>query len=249
MTDLFNHRRAPILDGRLSAAMELADNTKVFADIGADHGRLSTVLLLADPARRALVADISAAALSKAQRRIQWMGLADRAVFSVADGLDALDSMTDCVPDTIFILGMGGDTVSGILRRGQSRLRGSALILGAQTELPLVRSALVETGYRISREIIASENERDYILIRAEKALADEPEYSEEELLLGPVLLQECPESWEPVLKRRERLLTQGITAMNSAMRTRDAERLALFKRELEYVQRALERIHSGKEE
>lgn len=249
MTDLFNHRRAPILDGRLSAAMELAADTKVFADIGADHGRLSTVLLLADPDRRALVADISAAALSKAQTRIQRMGLAGRAVFSVADGLDALDAMEDCIPDTIFILGMGGDTVSGILRRGENKLRGSALILGAQTELPLVRSALVETGYRIRQEIIACENERDYILIRAEKAHENEPDYSEEELLLGPVLLRTCPENWESVLKRRERLLTQGITAMNSAMRARDADRLALFTRELGYVRRALERLHSRKEE
>ena len=249
MTDLFNHRRAPILDGRLSAAMELAGNTRIFADIGADHGRLSTVLLLNDPERRGLVADISASALSKATARIQRMGLADRAVFAVADGLDALDAMTDCVPDTIFILGMGGDTVSGILRRGQTKLRGSALILGAQTELPLVRSALVDTGYQINAEIVVCENGRDYILIRAESAQENAPNYTEEELLLGPVLLQECPKSWEPVLLRRERLLMQGINAMNATMRSKDSDRLALFTRELGYVQNALSKLHSGKDE
>ena len=93
MTDYTHMRRAPILDGRLSAAMALAGQPKLFADIGADHGRLSVVMLLADPKRRALVADVSAAALSKAQARISWMGLTDRAVFAVADGLDALDSL------------------------------------------------------------------------------------------------------------------------------------------------------------
>ena len=51
MTDLVTKRRAPILDGRLSAAMELAENCRVFADIGADHGRLSTVMLLQDENR------------------------------------------------------------------------------------------------------------------------------------------------------------------------------------------------------
>ena len=58
MTD-GSHRRAPTLDGRLSAAMALAEGTQVFADIGAGHGRLSAVLLLSG-ARRALVADVSA---------------------------------------------------------------------------------------------------------------------------------------------------------------------------------------------
>jgi len=229
--------------------MELAGNTGIFADIGADHGRLSTVLLLNDPARRALVADISAAALSKAKTRIERMGLADRAVFAVADGLDALDAMTVCIPDTIFILGMGGDTVSGILRRGRDKLRGSALILGAQTELPLVRTALAETGYRLRREIVVCENGRDYILIRAEAAPEDAPGYTEEELLLGPVLLQECPESWKPVLLRRERLLTQAISAMHSSLRSKDTERLAAFIRELGYVQNALAKLPSGKDE
>ena len=65
MTD-GTHRRAPLLDGRLSAAMALAQGAQVFADIGADHGRLSAVMLLSG-ARSALVADISAAALEKAR--------------------------------------------------------------------------------------------------------------------------------------------------------------------------------------
>jgi tRNA A22 N-methylase len=47
--------------------MELAENCHVFADIGADHGRLSTVLLLQDESRFALVADISPLALEKAR--------------------------------------------------------------------------------------------------------------------------------------------------------------------------------------
>jgi len=249
LTDLFNHRRTPILDGRLSAAMELAGKTKAFADIGADHGRLSTVLLLKDPERKALVADISASALSKARTLIDRFGLTNRAVFSVANGLDALDACSEWTPDTIFILGMGGETVSGILRRGKEKLQGACLILGAQTELPMVRSALVEIGYRIQREVVACENERDYILICAEFAEAQEVCYSEAELLLGPGLLQDLPQNWNPVLKRRLRLLKQGIQAMASSGNARDSERLALFQRELYYVQNALNQLSSGKDE
>lgn len=243
MTDSITIRRAPILDGRLSAAVELAGNTKLFADIGADHGRLSAVLLLKDPQCRALVADISSAALSKAQTRITRMGLEKQAVFCVADGLDALDALQKETPDTVFVLGMGGDTVSGILLRGAYRLRGAQLVLGAQTELPLVRETLCKIGYRIRREVVANENNRDYVLLLAQSAESKESAYTEEELLLGPVLLRELPSNWLPVLQRRERLLKQGLQAMASSQSEKDSERFQLFQRELSYVQQAMEKI------
>ena len=66
--------------------MALAQGAQVFADIGADHGRLSAVMLLSG-ARSALVADISAAALEKARKRLHALGLDNRATFAVADGL------------------------------------------------------------------------------------------------------------------------------------------------------------------
>ena len=123
MTD-GTHRRAPLLDGRLSAAMALAQGAQVFADIGADHGRLSAVMLLSG-ARSALVADISAAALEKARKRLHALGLDNRATFAVADGLAALDALKQ-PPDTVFVLGMGGETIGGILYRGHTRLVGAS---------------------------------------------------------------------------------------------------------------------------
>lgn len=244
MTDLVKPRRAPILDGRLSAAMALAGAVDTFADIGADHGRLSAVMLRGG-AKHALITDVSAAALSKAQKRITNLGLTDRATFAVADGLAALDTVRDMRFDAVFILGMGGDTVSGILLRGYERLHGAALILGAQTELPMVRDALCKIGYRIRREIIAAESGRDYVLMRAEPSLTDEALYTEEERLLGPVLLKEKPLSWLPMLTRRHRLLQNGIQAMRANPHDKDSRRLALFERELVYTRHALDALHA----
>lgn len=236
-------RRAPILDERLSAALALAGDCRNFADIGADHGRLSAVLLLEDSRRRGLVADISAMALSKAQGRISHLGLADRARFAVADGLEALAG-----EDTVLILGMGGATIRDILTRGASRLQGASLILGPHTEAPLVREALEAIGYRIRKEQIVRDAGRDYLLLRATPAEPGESPYSEEELWLGPVLLRELPPSWLPVLTRRERLLSQGIRAMRKANRERDASRLARDEREYGYVVRALARMRKDEE-
>jgi len=240
LTDLMMKRRAPLLDGRLSAAMALAENCRMFADIGADHGHLSAAMLLQDDSRRALIADISAPALQKARDLIARLNLGSRVTFSVANGMDALDNLINEIPDTVFVLGMGGDTVSGILRRGIHKLNAAAVILGAQTDLPLVRKTLCECGYRICREVVASEAGRDYVLIRAEVGQAA---YSEEERLLGPVLLRELPANWAPLLERRKRLLENGLTAMRATRLEKDAERLALFEREIGYVHKALDRL------
>lgn len=240
MTDQLTKRRAPLLDGRLSAAMALAENCRMFADIGADHGRLSAVMLLSDEKRRALVADISAPALQKSRDLITRLGLNSRVTFAVANGLDALDSLTDEQPDTVFILGMGGDTVSGIIRRGADKLHGAALILGAQTDLPMVRQTLSESGYGICREVVASEGKHDYVLIRAE---AGQASYTEQELLLGPVLLREMPQNWLVLLERRMSLLQKGLQAMRAGNLEKDAARLALFERESGYIQQVMERL------
>ena len=242
MTDgLF--RRTPILDGRLSAAMALAEGTQVFADIGADHGRLSAVMLLSG-ARHALVADISAAALEKARRRLHALDLDSRVTFAVADGLAALD-MLKHAPDTVFVLGMGGETICGILRRGRARLGGAALILGAQTDLPMVRRTVCEVGYRIRREVIASAGGRDYVLMRCTPALAGEAAYTECECILGPGLLRAPSPEWRHMLERRMRLLGQEITAMEKAGLEKDRERLAMNRRELGYVTGQLRRMQT----
>ena len=231
------------MDGRLSAAMELAENCRVFADIGADHGRLSTVLLMEDESRFGLVADISKLALDKARTLIGRMGLESRAVFAVSDGLNALDTVQDKRIDTVFVLGMGGETVSGILMRGQSKLKGAALILGAQTDVPLVRRTLVAIGYRIRRETVVREAKHDYVLIRATAAETGENAYTEEELLLGPCLMKDMPQNWLSLLEGRHRLLAQGIQAMRAAGLEKDAERLRLFEREIGYIETAMAKL------
>ena len=235
-------RRAPMLDGRLSAAMALAGAAETFADIGADHGRLSAVMLLTGGAEHGLVADVSAAALQKARARLHGLGLDERVTYAVADGLDAMDALGGRRADVVFILGMGGETLCRILRRGCGKLGGAALVLGAQTDLPLVRGTLCAVGYRIREERLAEAGGRSYLLMRCTPALLDEAAYSERECLLGPVLLKERPPAWIEALIRRARLLEHDIAAMRRGRRAKDAQRLALCERELDYIDQELGR-------
>jgi len=234
--------RAPRLDARLRAAADWVAPCGVCADIGCDHGRFGAVLLRENRCRRLLAADVSAMALEKARARLAALGLLDRAVFAVADGLDALSALPDGRADTVCILGMGGDTVAGILRRGQTRLQGAALILGAQTELSPTRMAIQQIGYRITDERVADAGGRLYLLMRAEPAPAGAPPYTDKELLLGPRLLARLPPEWRPWLMRRNRLLGEAAAAMRAAA-GRDAARLAETERELRYTQEALQAL------
>jgi len=243
-----------LLDGRLSAAYELVQPCKLCADIGADHGKLSAALLGDGRAEHMLVTDISEKALAKARKLLAYARLSDRATFAVADGLDALDALRGKQADVVCIVGMGGDTIAGVLRRGENRLCGAALVLGAQTELPVLRQALCDIGYRLREERVAEAASRPYILMRATPSAENEPLYTEKELLLGPCLLRELPAGWEQVLRRKERLLETAIAAMEQAesqkkpdaMPTeqatsqRKSNRLPIAKQELVYIQETL---------
>lgn len=234
------HKRGLQLDSRLSAALQMAMPFDISADIGADHGQLSAFILLNQLAKQALIADVSDKALEKARKCIHELKLDDQAIFAVADGLDALDALSPLHADVIFILGMGGETMSGILRRGASRLHGATLILGAHTEIPLVRQTIQEIGYQITDEDVAKVDRFSYILMKCQPAANAQVRYTQRELLLGPILLQTYPALWIPMLARKKASLEQGIRAMSASTAQLHTMRLKQFKLELGYVDDAL---------
>ena len=188
--------RYPALDARLQAAADLFTACDTGADIGADHGRLSCYLLHTERCRRMIVADISADSLQKAKRLLSLHSLHDRAVFRVADGLDALEERAECVA----ICGMGGRAMGEILRRGRDRLCGADLVLSCHTEIPLLRATLCEICYHIETERLVRAKNRFYIIM---KALPGAAQYTAKELYLGPVLLQGKEPLWLEYLQWR----------------------------------------------
>ena len=174
------------LDERLNMLAALTPVCPVAADVGADHGFLGAWLLENRRCERVQFLDISAPSLEKARRLIEDMQLEERSVFSVGDGLEALVEPAQ----TVIIAGMGGQTVAGIIERGRERLRGARLIMQPNVGLYELRKKLMELGFAIVEERLARAGGRWYVGIAAEEGIAD---YSEEELLAGPVLLRERP--------------------------------------------------------
>lgn len=153
-----------MLDERLSLAADLYEPCDWGADIGTDHALLPCHLLHAGICKHMIAADVSAKALAHARENLTRHHLLDRAEIIRADGLDAVIRPCGCIS----LMGMGGETMADILRRGQMRLQGAVLVLGAHTELHRVREAICDIGYHIVREELCRAGGRFYVLWRAE---------------------------------------------------------------------------------
>ncbi|MCR4622267.1 MAG: class I SAM-dependent methyltransferase [Clostridiales bacterium] len=170
-------------DKRLRAIVDLVPRCRCTADIGADHGKTGTELLLSGKCDRVVFSDISAPSLEKARNLIFEKGLEGRAEFLVADGLKGLSGSVDC----IVIAGMGGQNIRDIVLNGKSEAGDAELILQPNTGLSHLRRALTENGFMICNETVAAEDRRYYVIICAVRG---QMSLDEAEILAGPVLLK-----------------------------------------------------------
>lgn len=173
-----------MLDERLSLAASLYEPCEWGADIGTDHAFLPCHLLRAGVCKHMIAADVSPKALARARENLTRQKLIDQAEVVLADGLDAVSRKCGCIS----VMGMGGELMAKILRNGQERLQGAVLVLGAHTELNLVRQAIHDIGYHIVQERLCKAAGRFYVFWRAEFGKA---ELSVEAIRYGDLLWQE----------------------------------------------------------
>ena len=173
-----------MLDERLSLAASLYEPCDWGADIGTDHAFLPCHLLRTGICQHMIAADVSEKALSRARENLTRQRLIDRAEVVLADGLDAVTHPCGCVS----VMGMGGELMGNILRSGQDQLQGAVLVLGAHTELNLVRQAIQDVGYHIVQERLCKAGGRFYVFWRAEEGAEA---LSPEDIRYGKLLWQE----------------------------------------------------------
>ena len=173
-----------MLDERLSLAAALYEPCDWGADIGTDHAFLPCHLLRSGICQHMIAADVSDKALARAKENLTRQKLIHRAEVVLADGLDAVIRPCGCIS----VMGMGGELMGKILRNGQDKLQGAVLVLGAHTELNLVRQAIQDVGYHIVQERLCRAAGRFYVFWRAEAGAISQ---SEEDIRYGKLLWQE----------------------------------------------------------
>lgn len=216
-----------MLDERLSMVASMYEPCQWGADVGTDHAYLPRYLLNAGVCRNMIAADVSAGALANARATLTRARLLDRAVLTLADGLDAIDRPCGCVS----ITGMGGDTMADILTRGADRLRGAVLVLSAHTEPPLVRQAVKEIGYHLVREELCRAAGRFYLCWRAEPGAAD---MTQEDILYGGMLWNTANPQLADYAAWRIRVTQKRLDGLRSAA-VPDAAAIAAAEREIAF--------------
>lgn len=152
------------LTPRLLAALDLLSGSRVVADIGCDHGKLTAALLQRGVCSRVIATDISEPSLEKARSLIRYIGLADRVDFRVGDGLSVL-RLNEC--DAITMLGMGGTLMRDILSTCETPLMGAkSVVLQPMRAQDDIREYLYRHGFQITDDRIVADHGRYYQVFR-----------------------------------------------------------------------------------
>jgi tRNA A22 N-methylase len=116
-----------------------------FADVGCDHGYCTQFMLEHDLCERAILSDISAKSLAKAEKLLAPYVASGRVQAVVCFGLDNIPRDTD----EVLIAGMGGEEILAILKRGFIPKR---FVLQPMKNADLVRAYLLQNGCTIERD-------------------------------------------------------------------------------------------------
>ena len=196
----------PNLSRRLRAAADFVRPDSFVADVGTDHAYLPIALLSEGRIRGGVASDLRQGPLLRATEHIRRAGLEDRLTPILCDGLSALEPYA---PEDIFILGMGGELIAGILGRAPWVKRGGVrLILQPMTHPELLRRFLLAEGFAIVGETLVKEDKIYQILCAeytGETAVWREVEllFGRENLRRGGPLLTELLCRWEEILGAR----------------------------------------------
>ena len=119
------------LTERLLAARGLGEKCRFAVDVGTDHGRWRCGWCRAQGGARSGDGYTPRPALER-DVRFREQGLEDRISLELCDGLDFAGADE---ADAVYIAGMGGETIQGILERAPWTRRGAHLVLQPQSKL------------------------------------------------------------------------------------------------------------------
>ncbi len=234
---------------RLKAAAEIAaaqlfdgeDCSNLIAiDVGCDHAKLAIYLVQSGICRHVTASDINEGPVERARENVARRTLMGKPLSDYIDIVltDGLSGLSDRNANRIFILGMGGEVISGILDRAdfvkseenKGRIK---FILQPMTSEEKLRKYLLDNGFDILDEEMVLDKDRVYAVMSVTfdgKART----YSPAELLLGKKNIEKGGELFSRQLERRIRITKKAIDERKSA--DLDCTELEVLLREMETI-------------
>ncbi|MFP4287360.1 MAG: tRNA (adenine(22)-N(1))-methyltransferase [Candidatus Izemoplasmataceae bacterium] len=181
-----------MLNHRLSTCLPYLKGCTVLYDIGTDHAYFPIYAIKEGLIKKAYAIDNKIGPLSLAKDNIEKHGLSDKIYPILASGIDAMKPEVDI----IMMAGLGGNLIYDIFKSANLPYV-KRLILQPNNNASSVRR-LIKNNYVITDEQIIIENGTIYTIIILEPGHKD---YTEKEILFGPVLLKTKPALYKQQLE------------------------------------------------
>ncbi|MCG0672556.1 SAM-dependent methyltransferase [Lactiplantibacillus plantarum] len=207
------------------------------ADIGSDHAYLPANLALNHQISYGVAGEVVRGPFENARHEIQKLGLTDRLVARLADGLAAIEP-ADRI-DTVTIAGMGGPLIRHILEQGPTQLAGvQRLVLEPNVGEATVREWLAANQFQIVAERILAEDGHTYEILCADR-VDHQVTYTTAEQMFGPFLLAEKSPVFIAKWQRELQRVNAAVVQMQRA-KVIPEEQLALAHAKIKLIEGVL---------
>ncbi len=214
------------MNHRIEKISELVSRDKVVADIGSDHGQLPVLLVRNGMTQKAYACDVAEGPLNSAIENIRKNHLENHITAILSNGLENVPEDTQ----SIVIAGMGYYTAEMILTQAFKRLcQLDEIIVQVNGDVDRMRSWIQQNGFLILDEIYVEDKGFPYIAIKFTPK--EKGNMSDDEIILGPVLMKKKDPDWIAFLEKR-------MDAINRIMNVKpDTDpSFAAMKREYEAI-------------
>lgn len=194
---------------RLETLASLCQGSSIVCDIGCDHAYALIMAIEEYGVQRGIASDISEGPLASAKQHILESHLEEQITTILSDGFQQIDFSTF---DTVLISGMGGLLIIDILKPFLHQLRTKKMILGANSDVPLLRSFLMAEGFSIEHEVALTDKGKYYEILVVQNGKGT---YDELDIIYGPILRRHPNNDFLAHWKKRQNLLDELISKLD----------------------------------
>lgn len=222
----------PKLSKRLSCAASFVRKGDFIADVGTDHAYLPIYLCVQGMIRGAVVSDINEGPIERATKNIAEFSCQKNIQPVLCDGLSKIGEYS---PDSVFILGMGGELIVNIISAAEwvkeKRVR---LVMQAMTHPEILREYLIKNGFEIIDEAIVEDSKIYQVTVAEYSGVISDANILE--LRFGKINLLRRESVLLDALERERKILAKRLAGKQKAGLTggEDAELLAAIEKYIE---------------
>jgi tRNA (adenine22-N1)-methyltransferase len=173
------------LSKRLSLCAKYTDGFVNLADIGTDHALLPIVCVNNGYVLKAQAIDNKRGPFVIAYSNVKRYEKTDKITVKFSDGISEIDDDTDVV----VIAGLGGDLISQILLKDDTK-QVKRFILQPNKKTEDIREILKDINYKIVDELVFEDQKKIYDIIIIEQGISN---LTKNEIIFGPVNMVRRP--------------------------------------------------------